>query len=105
MREECASELQASILVHSCQPQGVRLPHLVRVAKTSAFIRSVDMNSMPCIRPRNTFTSSLPIVPVKASNCRKQSLRRSSATAAKRFPGQSRKITSPEAISKTAPTT
>ena len=59
MQEECASELQASILVHGycLATQGVRLPHLVRqvLRKTSAFIRSVDMNSMPLYQATEHF--------------------------------------------------
>ncbi|HCW44017.1 MAG TPA: hypothetical protein DGU45_01745 [Planctomycetes bacterium] len=51
MQEKCNAELQASILIHGycLATQGVRLPHLVRqvLGKTGAFIRSVDMNSMP----------------------------------------------------------
>ena len=51
MQEKCPAELQASILIHGycLATQGVRLPHLVRqvLGKTGAFIRSVDMNSMP----------------------------------------------------------
>ena len=59
MQEECPSDLQASILIYGycLATQGVRLPHLVRqvLGKTGAFIRSVDMNSMPLYQASEHF--------------------------------------------------
>ncbi len=59
MKQECPAELQASILIHGycLATQGVRLPHLVRqvLGKTGAFIRSVDMNSMPLYQATEHF--------------------------------------------------
>ena len=51
--------MQASILIYGycLATQGVRLPHLVRqvLGKTGAFIRSVDMNSMPLYQASEHF--------------------------------------------------
>jgi hypothetical protein len=74
MNEECESQLQAAVLMYGycLATQGMQLPHLVRsvLQKTSPFIRSVSMDSMPLYRAVDHFDKFIGDCPEEGDDLR-----------------------------------